>query len=94
MRSPATAVIFAAQARIAFIVTSSMVKPRVTAKRTARSSRSGSSSKFFASIMRTMRRAMSCAPPWGSRSSPVARSTAIALMVKSRRLSDDSGEKS
>ncbi len=60
-------------------------KPSCETKRSARRSRSGSSSKLLGATVRSRRSVMSLRPPNGSTSSPLSSLIAMALIVKSRR---------
>ena len=85
IRSPETSRTEVASSRICRSVASSGSKPSWETKRSARTSRSGSSAKLVGETVRRTPCSRSLPPSSGSTISPVARRRAIALTVKSRR---------
>ena len=85
MRSPETSFTAGASFRIWASSSPSGSKPSCETKRSARTSRRGSSRKLCGETVRRRRASMSARPPSGSTSSPVSSRRAIALTVKSRR---------
>src|SRR5436190_17718901 len=84
-RSPETRRTESASSRICRSVASSGSKPSCDTKRSARTSRSGSSAKLVGETVRRRRASRSARPLTGSTRSPVSSRRAIALTVKSRR---------
>ena len=91
-RSPDTSLTAGASSRIWASSSASGSNPSCETKRSARTSRSGSSRKLCGETVRRRWASRSARPPSGSTSSSVSRRRAIALTVKSRRRMSSSTE--